>query len=183
MTGYGPLSFVCSSHKELKQSGKSYWNNNLFTNMSRCFLFWSYGPASRRAHKIICLELWMTCSYSRFVILIGKLEGGGYHLLTFLAFVILIGKLEGGRDHLLTFLALSNPTSGFIFMLPNITENKFLLGGQNMVSILCTGHLLYYITRSSKEECRTDVQSFILNLVFLSICLDTVFLYFCLSSF
>ena len=51
MTGYGPLLFVCSPHK---QSGKSYWKSNLFTNMSNCFLFWSYG--SSRAHKIIYLE-------------------------------------------------------------------------------------------------------------------------------
>ena len=56
MTGYSLLLFVCSPHNQLKQSGKSYWKNNLFTNMSNCFLFWSSGPASSRAHKIICLE-------------------------------------------------------------------------------------------------------------------------------
>ena len=35
---------------------KELLKKNLFTNMFNCSLFWSYGPASSRAHKIIFLE-------------------------------------------------------------------------------------------------------------------------------
>ena len=79
-----------------------------------------------------------------------------------------IGGGCGGRVVIywpkVNILALINPSSCSMFILPIITENKFLLGAQNMVPILCTEHLLYYITWSSKDECRTDVLSSIIYL-------------------
>ena len=87
---------------------------------------------------------------------VGGKNGNENFLFLFYFILFLFSKVN--------VLALINPSSCSMFMLPIITENKFLLWAQNMVPILCTEHLLYYITRSSKDECRTDVLSSIIYL-------------------